>query len=377
MNKSEVFFSDMRGFSDRGMLHKLSELYKKCDVGAIIEKGDIVAVKAHFGEMGNTSFIPSYYYRKIVDLVASQGGKPFLTDSNTLYLGMRGNAADHIVCAAHNGFSLSTVGAPIIIADGLLGRDYEEVTVEGKHFREVKIGSAVHHADALIVMSHLTGHELSGFGAAIKNVGMGIGSRAGKQEMHSDIKPEITASKCRACGKCVEWCPEAAITITTGKKEEKNGYAKIDFDKCSGCGECTAACRFEAIEIRWGSDTIRSQEKICEYTKGVLDHKKGKTAFFNFLFNMSPVCDCWNYSDAPFVPDIGMMASKDIVSIDQASADLVNETVPSLMNSRIRSRLKEGDDKFKALYSADWKVQLSYAEGLGLGSRQYDLIRIK
>jgi uncharacterized Fe-S center protein len=355
---SEVYFVDTRCKAHYGMLDKLGDLIERVGLPDIIERSDLVAIKTHFGERGSTAFVPVMYIRRLVEAIKEKRGKPFVTDAGTLYVGGRSNAVNHLLTAAANGFTLTSAGAPVIIADGIKGHDFVEVEVEGDELSKVKISSAAVHADALVIVSHLTGHELTGFGSAIKNVGMGFGSRGGKQQMHSDIKPEVNKERCTACAKCIRWCPADAITLVG---EGKDKVAEIDHNKCIGCGECTVMCFEGAIAARLSSSLDLAQRKIVEYAMGVLKGKEEKCVFFNFLLHITPACDCWDFSDAPTIGDIGILASRDIVAIEQASLDLVNQ--------------KAGKDYFRDLYKAmDWTEQLAYAEKKGLGSREYELI---
>lgn len=333
---------------------------------SVISPKDLVAIKIHFGEKGNTACIRPQFIRKIVDKIKQAGGRPFLTDANTLYVGSRSNAVDHIETAIENGFAYATVGAPIIIADGLTGRDYINVSINLKHFVEAKVATAAYHADAIIAVTHFKGHEMTSFGGVLKNIGMGLGSRAAKQAMHSDALPAVDPEKCIACGRCIDWCPQNAITI-----EET---AQIDHNKCIGCGECTITCNEGAIAINWVTSHAVIQEKIVEYTYAVLKNKKGKAGFITFLMDISPNCDCWNYNDYPIVPDIGILASTDPVALDQACVDLINEK-ETLQNSCLN--LPAGEDKFRGLYpEIDWSIQLKYGEQIGLGTRKYTLVKI-
>jgi len=298
------------------------------------------------------------------------GGKPFLTDTNTLYVGSRADAVDHLQTAVENGFAYAVVNAPLIIADGLTGRDFVQVPLQMKHFQEVKISSAVFHADALLVLSHFKGHELVGFGGALKNTGMGIGSRGGKQTMHSDVLPVVREKKCRSCAKCVPWCPAGAISVSQEKR-----VASIDAQKCIGCGECTITCPHRAIAISWKIEPHLAQEKIIEYAAGALKNKQGKAGFINFVLNVSPDCDCCSWTDAPIVRDIGILASLDPVALDQACVDLINKE-KGLAGTRLAGN-EEAGDKFGALWpEANWERQLAYAQEAGLGSREYHLIAI-
>jgi uncharacterized protein len=357
---SEVFYVNTRCKPHRGMVEKLAELAGRVGLAEVVERKDLVAIKTHFGEAGSTAFIPVMYLRRIASAVKESGGKPFVTDAGTLYVGSRSTAYNHLLTAAAHGFTQETLGAPVIIADGLKGHDFVEIEVKGRHLEKVKVASAAAHADALVVVSHLTGHELTGFGCAMKNVGMGLGSRGGKQQMHSDIKPEVNAGRCTACAECIRWCPAGAISLK-GKGEER--AAVIDHAKCIGCGECTVMCFEGAIAARLMSELDTAQRKIVEYTLGALKGKEKKSAFFNFLLRITPSCDCWDFSDAPVVEDIGIVASRDIVAIDQASLDLVNEAA--------------GRDIFNEMYpAANWPAQLAYAEEMGLGSREYELVSL-
>lgn len=363
---SEVYYTNLRCKSGLNLLDKVTKLYERAGFSSLFKPKDLVAIKVHFGEKGNTAYVRPQYIRRIVEKVKEAGGKPFLTDSNTLYVGSRSNAVEHIETALENGFAYATVGAPVIIADGLTGRDYVSVEVNLKHIDVAKIAAAAYHADALIVVSHFKGHEMTGFGGALKNIGMGLASRASKQVIHSDVLPTVDEKKCIGCGRCTEWCPAEAITV--------EDVARIDHKKCLGCGECTITCNQEAIAINWKSEPDAIQEKIVEYAFAVLKNKGGKAGFISFVVDVSPECDCWSFNDAPVVPDVGILASRDPVALDQACVDLVNAQ-PSNPGSRLD--LPAGADKFRGLYpSVDWSVQLEYAERIGLGTRKYTLIEI-
>jgi uncharacterized Fe-S center protein len=277
---------------------------------------------------------------------------------------MRTNEVDHLLVAARHGFTYPVVNAPVIIADGLMGTDDVEVPVDLKHHRTVKFGAAAKHADAIITVSHFKGHGLTGFGGALKNVGMGLGSRRGKMEMHALIRATVIEEKCQACGRCAARCPAGAIRM-----EER---AVIDPERCIGCGECNVACPHESIDLGDWNDFIGVQERIVEYCYGILKDKKGKSGYMTFIMDVTPLCDCYDFNDAPIVPNLGILASRDIVAIDQAAADLVN-AAPGLPNTKLQG-LAPGEDKLRQLVDADWTAQLRYTEELGLGSRSYDLI---
>ncbi|MBC2721422.1 DUF362 domain-containing protein [Desulfosporosinus sp.] len=364
---SKVYFTSMKTKRGESLLKKLEQLIHRAGLLDAIAPQDLVAIKLHFGERGNLAYVPPQYLRRVVEQVKNKGGRPFLTDANTLYVGSRSNAVDHLETAIENGFDYSVVGAPLVIADGLNGKDYISVPVDLKHFKEVKIGSAAVQADALLAVTHLKGHEATGFGGTLKNLGMGLGSRAGKQQQHSDLLPQIKEEVCIACGKCAKWCPAEAIVI--------EGKAKISESKCIGCGECTVTCPVCAIAINWKTEADVIQEKIVEYTVGVLKGKEGKTGFITFVTNVSPLCDCCGWNDVPIVGDIGILASKDPIAIDQAAVDLINQAHGNPL-SELGERHAE-HDKFRVLFpEIDWTIQLSYGERVGLGSRKYDLIQI-
>jgi len=366
---TEVYFSDVRAGKKRSLLDKTEALFDKAGFGDFIEKGDMVAVKVHFGERGNTAFVSPIFIRRIVNKIKACGGKPFLTDTSTLYVGSRANAVDHLTTAIENGFDYSVVGAPLVIADGLNGKDYFEVEIDGKHFKKTKIASGTYLADCLIAVSHFKGHEITGFGGALKNIGMGLGCRSAKQEMHSDVLPEVNPEICAGCKKCIKWCPAGAIKINI------LGKAEIEREKCIGCGECTVTCPFQAIAINWETEPDVIQEKIAEYALGAVKNKIDKVGFFNFVMNITPDCDCWGWSDAPIVGDVGILASHDPVAIDQASVDLVN-SAQGMEDSRLKDT--SAKDKFRAIFpSVDWSVQLSHGKKMNLGKRAYRLIKVE
>ncbi len=369
--KSEVYFSDLRASARRNLLDKIERLMEKGGFDDILKKnkGALVAIKLHFGEKGNTAFIRPVYIRRIVDHIIKLGGKPFLTDANTLYAGTRSDSVSHLRTAIENGFSYSVVNAPIIIADGLRGGSYYEIPVDGELIKKAYIAREIVDADVFLSVAHFKGHELSGFGGAIKNTGMGCASRKGKLEQHSDLKPRINRRKCKGCGECIKHCAHGAISI-------KDKKARIDEEKCVGCCECIVICPNGAVEIQWDKDAVKFQKKMAEYTKAVLEGKKERSFFINFLTTISPACDCYGHNDAPVVPDIGILASKDPVAIDQASVDLVNKQQP-LPGSVLGGKKGKKLDIFRAIYpNIDWRVQLEHAEKLGIGTRQYRLIRI-
>ncbi|MCF8070550.1 MAG: DUF362 domain-containing protein [Desulfobacterales bacterium] len=367
--KSKVYFSDLRATYKKNFLKKLREIITAAGLDNILEKRDLVAVKLHFGEKGNTAYVRPVFVRDVVESIKETGGFPFLTDSNTLYAGTRGDAPHHHITAIQNGFAYSVVDAPVIIADGLRGRSETAVTINQKRVKRAYVGSEIVSADALISIAHFKCHELAGFGGTIKNIGMGCASRRGKMAQHADVAPKIKKKKCIGCGDCRRHCAHRAIAMVDKK-------AVINPEKCIGCGECLLICMHDAVKIQWKQSVPEFMEKMVEYTMGVLKNKKDKALFINFITDITPACDCAPYNDAPIVRDIGVVVSTDPVAIDQASADLVNQE-KGLTGTCLEKGLKAGEDKFKAVYpKVNWQHQLIYAEKLGLGSRKYELISI-
>jgi uncharacterized Fe-S center protein len=382
---SKVFFADMRSTPQRSLMDKLGTLMQKVELAGRMKPGGLAAIKLHFGEKGNTAFVRPVIVRRFVDAVKAAGAKPFITDSNTLYVGTRSDAVGHLTTAVENGFAYSVVGAPLIIGDGLRGHSETAVKVNLAECEEAYIGSEVVEAHALISIAHFKGHELSGFGGAIKNLGMGAASRHGKLFMHSNVSPSISAKKCVACGECIRRCPVGAIKLTRRSAEDPPAPEKSkkpdlrahkDEDKCIGCGDCLLACPESAIAIQWDAQIPEFLRRMVAYTKAVVLGKEENSVFFNFITQVSPACDCYPFQDAPIVGDIGIVASTDLVALDQASVDLVNQA-PGMPGSELKHAHAPGEDKFRDLYPrVDYAIQLEYAEEIGLGSREYELIKV-
>jgi uncharacterized Fe-S center protein len=376
--KSSVFFSDLKVESGKNILDKLEVLLDRADLKEKIREKDLVAIKLHFGEKGNTAFVRPIFLRRIVDRVKELKGKPFLTDTNTLYTGTRSEAVSHLTTASENGFTESVVNAPILIADGLRGNSAMKVRIDKPIFKTVSIAREIYMADALIGVTHFKGHELSGFGGALKNLGMGCSSREGKLSQHSNISPKVKGKTCKGCERCLGWCAQEAISMQSPQSgvETKQSIAFIDPKKCVGCGECILTCPSGAIQIQWNESIPIFQKKMVEHAYGAVQKKKGKTLYLNFLTQISPACDCYGYSDTPIVNDIGILSSEDPVAIDQASVDLVNDQEGN-RSSKLPGAWKPGENKFRAIYpEVDWNIQLAYGEEIGLGTREYELIKI-
>lgn len=372
MEPSKVYFTNLRTSPRSNLLDKMERLVKKAGLTSLALDKQFVAIKIHFGEPGNLAYLRPNYAARMANLLRSEGAKPFLTDSNTLYSGGRSNAVDHLQSAMENGYNPISAQCPVVIADGLKGTDYREVELNGKYCKSPKIGAAIVDADVFISMNHFKGHEQTGFGGALKNIGMGSASVAGKLELHSSSKPVIEAKNCRSCNICVTHCAHDALRLNADR------IAEIDYAKCVGCGQCVALCQYDSAVLAAFDTSEKLNCKIAEYTKAVL---AGKPHFHvSFIMNVSPECDCWNHNDAAIVPDIGMAASFDPVALDRACADLVIKS-PALPGSRLAESHREGihahDDKFQMIHpDTNWRSGLEYAEEIGIGTQQYELIEL-
>lgn len=367
---SKVYFADLRADVHENLQQKLTRLMKTAGMGDIDFQDKFVAIKLHFGEPGNLAFLRPNWARTVADFVKERGGKPFLTDCNTLYVGGRKNALDHMDSAMLNGFNPMTTGCQIIIADGLKGSDEVEVpVVGGEYVRNAKIGRAVMDADVFISLTHFKGHEEAGFGGCLKNIGMGCGSRAGKMEQHNAGKPHVAQKHCIGCGQCRKICAHGAPII-------ENVKAHIDHDRCVGCGRCIAVCPKNAVQINWDETTINLNRKIAEYTKAVVD---GRPCFhISLVIDVSPNCDCRPENDMAIVPNVGMFASFDPVALDMACVDAVNAQTPLRGSAADDAHAKAHvHDHFQRLHpDTNWRSCLEHGEKIGIGTREYELIKI-
>lgn len=374
MEKSKVYFTDFRTRVGVSLTEKLQRLIKKAGITDIDMDGKFVAIKMHFGELGNLSYLRPNYAKAVADVVKECGGKPFLTDCNTLYPGSRKNALEHLDCANINGFNTITTGCQIIIGDGLRGTDDITVPVRnGEYCKEAYIGRAVMDVDIFISLTHFKGHESTGFGGTIKNIGMGCGSRAGKMHQHNSGKPIVHDDLCRGCRRCAKECGSDAITY-------ENGKAVINQDICKGCGRCIGACAFDAIENQnWNANEILGR-KMAEYSQAVCDGRP--TFHISLVRDISPNCDCHGENDAPILPDVGIFASFDPVALDQACVDACLHATP-MPNSQLSDNLADPhwhhhhDNFLDSNPNVRWKETLEHAEKIGLGTREYELIQMK
>lgn len=383
---ANVYFTNLRTHAGLNLQQKLEKMIRQAGFDQLDLKDKYVAIKIHFGELGNMAYIRPNYAAVLVRMVREKGGKPFLTDANTLYTGSRSNAIDHLHTAMVNGFNPIVTDCDVIIADGLRGKDERVIPVDGKYCPEPKIGAAIAEADVVISMNHFKGHEMAGFGGALKNLGMGSGSVAGKQDMHATAQPRVVTDKCIGCKICEKNCAHDAIHVYVNENadadaNENRKKAVINYDHCVGCGQCVALCPREAAVNGSEESGKILNYKIDEYAKAVL---KDKQHFHvSFIMNVSPECDCWAHNDAAIVPDLGMACSFDPVALDQACVDLVNQapklSTPSMLNDKDHNdnddhNHKHEHDKFHRLHpDTDWEAGLVYAEEIGIGEREYTL----
>ncbi|MFQ6617105.1 MAG: DUF362 domain-containing protein [Fidelibacterota bacterium] len=355
--KSNVYFVELSSDEPASTINeKLRALFLEAGLNGCVDNHDVVAVKVHFGEKGNETFIKPSMIRPVVDEIKLCGGIPFLTDTNTLYRGQRDNAISHIKLAHEHGFTLENVGAPVIIADGLLGRNEVEVEINGKYHDTVSIAEEAATANAAIIISHATGHIACGYGGTIKNIGMGFSSRMGKLMQHSKTLPEIVKQRCNSCGVCIKWCPEEAILM------EDDGAFIVSLE-CIHCGECLAVCRQEAVRFSWNRSSEDLQMRIAEHAYGVIKNKPGKVGYITFLISITKDCDCLNRKMTPILADIGVLAGKDPVAVDAAVLDLTKQNGGKDLASLSYPGIKPD-------------VQLEHGEMIGMGTRSYNLIKL-
>ncbi|MDR1731398.1 MAG: DUF362 domain-containing protein [Synergistaceae bacterium] len=369
MTASKVYFTDMRCKVGVSLLEKLDALMVQAGIQQIDFRDKYTAIKIHFGEPGNLAFLRPNFAKTVADRIKALGGLPFLTDCNTLYVGRRNNALVHLDAAAENGYFPLSTGCQNIIADGLKGTDDVEVPVEGGQYcKTALIGRAIMDADVVVSLNHFKGHEVTGFGGAIKNIGMGSGSRAGKMNMHCGGKVKVKAEVCVGCRICSRYCAQKAISFGA------EGRAVVDVEKCVGCGRCIGTCNAHAISPASWSSGQDVNCRMTEYCKAVLS---GRPGFHISVVNqVSPYCDCHGENDAAVVPDIGIFASFDPVALDKACIDAVN-AAPGISSSILSEREHTHKDHFTDIHpDTDWKVQIEYAEKIGLGTGRYELVTI-
>jgi len=355
---SKVFLArTLNGEPVESVAEKAAGAFDAAGFAECLRADDFVALKGHIGEKGSATFVKPAVYAALGQSVRAAGARPFLTDTTTLYVGHRSNALDYLQTALEHGFTIDSTGAPLVISDGLRGDGEIEVPVAGKHYERALLAADIVRANAMIVVSHVTGHVGIGVGATLKNLAMGCASRKGKLAQHSDMKPTVDPEKCTRCGQCQEWCPTGAA------RQEGDQPARIDHDACIGCGECLTVCRPGAISAGWDTQGKLLQEKIVEYALAVVSQKRDRIGFLNVAIDMTKDCDCFGIVQKPVVPDVGIVASLDPVALDKATLDLVEETAGKPFRHFAHAHINDA-------------YTLEYAEGIGLGSRDYDLVEI-
>ncbi len=355
--KAKVFLARiLDGAGVQAQVEAVQKLYAVGNLNQVISKRDFVAVKFHVGEKNNTTHVKPELIRKVVDFAKEAGGQPFLTETSTLYKGERENAVKHLMHANRHGFGIEQIGAPFIMADGLTGNSEYEIEIAGELHTSVKVAREIVSADSLIVVSHATGHVVTGLGACIKNIGMGLASRMGKMREHSAMLPEINIERCRFCKKCIQWCPQGAII-------EQADKAFIISEKCIGCGECLAVCRFDAVKYDWDAESGFTQKSMAEHALGIVKSKKGKCLFINVLVDMTNDCDCFSVKQEKCIPDIGILASFDPVAVDKATLDLTAQQYGKTL-----AELAHGRN--------DAMIQINHAARIGMGFLEYELVTV-
>jgi uncharacterized protein len=354
---STVFLSRVSDGNPAAWPDVVGRLFDRADVLGFAGPNDRIAVKVHVGEVGLTTALPPEIAAVAARRLRARGAQPFFTDTSVLYAGRRSHGPGHAEVAAEHGYTLERAGAVFVPADGLVGNVEVPIPIGGRHYESVGIAEAIAHSNGAVIVSHATGHMVAGFGATLKNLGMGCSARKGKLLQHSDTKPFIKESSCAACAVCVEHCPTGALSLGS------DGRIRLDESICTGCGECLAHCRHGAIAFRWDIAPAVLQEKMVEHALGVARALKGKLVCLLGIVNLTQHCDCWAEGSPRVAADIGFALSKDPVALDQAALDLVERA-----NGR---RLDE-----LSFPEIDGRVQLAYAEAVGLGRRAYELIEV-
>ncbi len=350
--KEKVYFLKISDTEDdKSIINRLENLIDAKDLLKIIDEYDMVALKSHFGESPKTGYVRPGYLKMIGSLIKKRKGQPFLTETSTLYKGNRSNAVIHALHLEKQGFGITNTGMPFIPADGLFGDEECEIEIPGKIYTSIKISYILEKIQSLVMVSHFTGHMLAGFGAALKNLGMGLSSRKGKMIQHSTMKPKVKNAQCTGCEMCVNWCPTGAVSM-------EGETAVIDQDECIGCGQCLAVCRFYAVEFNWGATYEDIQKKIIEHAWGAHKANEGKNLYINFVNKITKDCDCMPKFEV-IAPDVGIVLSYDPVAADAASLDLVEE--------------KAGKDFSDLGHNIPYRFQIDYAKEIGFGSTDYEL----
>ncbi len=354
---ASVYFCPVKtGEGLQSIREKTSQLLQKAHFSSLLQNEKICAIKQHFGEKGSQSHVKPEITKVVVDYVKQAQALPLLVETNTLYTGQRSDSYHHLMLAHKHGFSIESTGAPVVIMDGINGQNQKAVPIPGKHFSSVNLVSDLPFFDSLCILSHVKGHMLSGMGGAIKNLGMGFASRAGKLAQHSDFKPRIDGALCTRCGICAEFCPVNALSLSETAMQPNHAL-------CIGCGECYTACRYEAISFNWDEANNTFNEKMAEHAFGAIINHEKRILFLNYFIDVTRQCDCWSEPNPVIYDNVGILASTDPIAIDQASLDMGLKVF--------------GKDIFKEMWpQLDPTMQIDHGEKIGMGTKQYNLIEL-
>lgn len=357
MKKSRVHFVSVDDSDAKEAVKtKFARLLDGSDVFDFVRPADKVAVKVHFGEEENTGFVKPEYIKLACERILKKHAEPVVTDTNTLYKGRRSFTAEHLELAREHGFTDEAVAAPVVIADDTEEGMSPDVRIDQRFIKVAKVAPLFKRCDAIVSIAHFKGHLMTGFGGALKNIGMGCASREGKLAQHSDVAPFVNIKDCTGCAECEKVCPVQAISAV-----DAESHVKINISECIGCASCIAACPSHAIDVHWEEGAGNIQEKMVEYAKAALLGKEKKSAFVNFAIKITKECDCLAKDDPKISPDLGIFASLDPVSTDKASVDSIVRVC--------------GKDIFREVHPLrDWSKQLEYAHRIGLGSLDYELV---
>lgn len=374
MSKSRIYFASARADEfdyNHSFVAKYEEILDKIDLSRFFKKKDYVAIKTHFGSYGAHRIIRPIFIRKVVEKIKEHGANPFVTDT------VRIPGLEYLEVANMEGLNHLSVGAPVVLADGVFGRD--QTTVEaGEVLGSIGVASALYNAPSMIVISHCKGHIASGYGGAIKNLGMGAIScrnecghaERGRIHFAQNISLEWDQKKCTYCERCIEVCPHEAIY-----KSEKTEKIEINYEACVKCGRCARVCKEKALTVPQSEE--RFQKGLSEAAGAAIKtFEKGKILYINFILEVQPECDCMPMADTPVVQDQGVLVSDDIVAIEQATLDILTNA-PLLPESKgYDKKVKKEDEPLAKINNKHPQWHIDYAEELGMGQKSYEIIKI-